>query len=78
MTAVLSETTMSFFSEDTTNDVNVGVSNVLVDPSGSLGSDVIQCRVCRETLTTTQEYRNHLLNFHRDVLTEDELNGIVS
>jgi len=66
---------MSFFSEDTINTVN----NTLVDLTGGIpASDTIRCRVCMETLTTTQEYRNHLLDFHKDVLTEDELNGIVT
>ena len=40
--------------------------------------ETIKCRVCLETMTATEEYRKHLFDFHYELLTDDELNGIVT
>lgn len=41
------------------------------------GLERIRCKYCQLPQTTSEEYRMHLIDSHYELLTDDELNGIV-
>lgn len=53
-------------------------SNVDTSQLAGGGVEQIFCRICHLLQLSTDEYRQHLHDSHYELLTNDELNGIVT